>query len=75
MVYFWIERLVYFSVEINRIENRTCSVYSNLTHLQNKDKWVGLKTIVRIQTQVINKSTGKISNEQRAANLYIKLNY
>ncbi len=48
-----------------RIENRTCSVYSNLTHLQNKDKWVGLKTIVRIQTQVINKSTGKISNEQR----------
>ncbi len=36
-----------------RIENRTCSVYSNLTHLQNKDKWVGLKTIVRIQAQVI----------------------
>ena len=48
-----------------RIEIRTCSRYLDLSHIEGKEKWKGLKTIVRIKTQTTNKNTGKVSNEQR----------
>lgn len=29
-----------------RIESRTCEVIRNLDHLENREKWVGLKSII-----------------------------
>jgi len=48
-----------------RIERRTCSVYTKLSHIEDQKKWIGIKTIATIQTEVTNKTTGKISEEQR----------
>jgi predicted transposase YbfD/YdcC len=53
------------NLDHGRIETRTCSAYPDLSHIEGKEKWIGLKTIARIQTQTINKTTGKTSNEQR----------
>jgi predicted transposase YbfD/YdcC len=35
-----------------RIESRTCEVIRDLDHLENKDKWVGLKSIIKISSIV-----------------------
>jgi len=51
-----------------RIETRICSVYSNLENIENADKWVGLKTIVKIESKRHIKLTGK---EQKDTRLYI----
>lgn len=48
-----------------RIETRACSVYTDLSHIENREKWAGLKTLARIQTETINKTTGKTGREQR----------
>jgi predicted transposase YbfD/YdcC len=54
-----------YNLDHGRIEIRTCSTYLDLSHIEGKEKWIGLKTIARIKTQTTNKKTGKISNEQR----------
>lgn len=48
-----------------RIEKRTCRAYSEIGHIDKPEKWKGLKTIAVIDTEVCDKSTGKISKEQR----------
>jgi predicted transposase YbfD/YdcC len=53
------------NLDHGRIETRTCRVYTNLSHIQEKEKWKGLKTLASIKTETINKSTGKISNQHR----------
>lgn len=51
-----------------RIEKRTCHAYSELGHIENLEKWRGLKTIFVINSEVYEKCSGKVSSEQR---LYI----
>lgn len=51
-----------------RIETRTCSVYGNLSHIENSGRWKELRTIVKIEATRIIKSTGKQEKEER---LYI----
>ncbi len=48
-----------------RIEKRSCSVYSNLSHVHSPDKWSNLKTLIQIETETTNKATGKTSHEKR----------
>jgi len=48
-----------------RIEIRTCMVTEDLTLLSNKDKWKGLKSVVKVESERINKQTGKHSKETR----------
>ena len=48
-----------------RIEKRTCRVYSELSHIENKEKWKDLKSIVTIESEVFNKTTSKLTTELR----------
>lgn len=51
-----------------RIETRKCSVYNDFSHLENPEKWKGIKSIVKIDSIRHIKSTGKEEYETR---LYI----
>jgi len=51
-----------------RIETRKCSVYSDLSNIENADKWENLKTIVRVESIRHIKSTGQ---QQKETRLYI----
>jgi predicted transposase YbfD/YdcC len=51
-----------------RIETRTCSVYSNLKHIEEAKKWEQLTSVVRLESIRENKSTGVKQTETR---LYI----
>jgi predicted transposase YbfD/YdcC len=46
-----------------RIETRHCSVYKNLTFIENSDQWENLKTIVRIDSQRVIKATGNTEHQ------------
>jgi predicted transposase YbfD/YdcC len=48
-----------------RVEIRTCSVIDALTFMDEKERWEGLKTIVRIQSERFNKQTQKNAIEIR----------
>lgn len=48
-----------------RVEKRTCKVFTNLSHLQEKKKWSGLNSFVCIESEIYNKSTKKIASETR----------
>ena len=48
-----------------RIEKRTCRVYSELGHIENKENWKKLKTIVTIESEVFNKTSGESTTELR----------
>jgi len=48
-----------------RIEKRTCEVFTNLTHIENKQRWKNLKSIVKITSEVFQKSTSKTTTEER----------
>lgn len=48
-----------------RIETRNCSVYNNLTNIENTEAWIGLKTIIKIESERIFKSTGAITRQTR----------
>jgi len=52
----------------NRLEKRTCTVYTELSHIEKREKWPGLRSLVRIESEVYDKKTGKTVNEER---LYI----
>ncbi len=39
-----------------RIEKRTCSTYQTLAHIDNKDKWDSLQTIVMIESEIFHKA-------------------
>ena len=48
-----------------REETRTCSVITNLENIIDKDKWEGLKSIVRIESRSKDIKTGSIHKETR----------
>ena len=48
-----------------RMEKRTCRVIDNLTFLDSKEDWVGIKTIVQIESEVYQKKTEKKSESTR----------
>lgn len=48
-----------------RIETRCCSIYRDLSFIENSSEWMGLKTIIKIESQRINKSTGTESKQVR----------
>ena len=48
-----------------RIEKRTCGVIDNLDFLDDREKWVGLNSIVKIKSERTNKQTGHASVETR----------
>ena len=43
-----------------RIETRKCSIVNNLQHIENKDKWVDLNTVIKIE------STREFKNSDKA---------
>lgn len=48
-----------------RIETRYCSIYKNLTLIENSSEWAGLKTIIRIESQRVFKATGVETKQVR----------
>ena len=48
-----------------REETRVCSVITNLDNIIDKDKWVGLKSIVKIESRTIDVKSGQIHKETR----------
>lgn len=48
-----------------RVEIRKCSVITNFEYLDNKTKWVNLKSIVKIESERYFKSTGKTEKSSR----------
>lgn len=48
-----------------RIETRKCTVISDLSMLMDLDKWCGIKSIVRLESERIFKSSGKTETETR----------
>ncbi|MBN2883586.1 MAG: ISAs1 family transposase, partial [Clostridia bacterium] len=48
-----------------RIEKRICQVYDNLGHIESKEKWKDLKSLVLIRTEVFDKTSGKQHSEER----------
>ena len=48
-----------------RIENRKCSVFNEFSHIENVSKWMGLKSVVKIEATRIIKKTGKEEKETR----------
>ncbi len=51
-----------------RIESRECTVYDDLSFIENASRWAGLQTIVRIDSLRYIKSTGR---EEKETRLYI----
>ena len=48
-----------------RVEKRTCSVISDLSLIEHKDQWGGLKSLIRIESERFNKTTTEIEKETR----------
>lgn len=48
-----------------RIENRTCTVYGDLSHLDRPKEWEGLKTLIHIRSTREHKNSGKKETEDR----------
>ena len=48
-----------------RIETRTCKAYSNLSHIEKTNDWIGLSTLFIIESKVFEKSTRKETTERR----------
>lgn len=51
-----------------RVERRICKAFTNLSHLEAKEHWKGLKTLIEIESEVFCKSTRKTTTQKR---LYI----
>ena len=48
-----------------RIEKRTCEVFSNLRHIESQNKWTNLSSVIRITSEVVQKSSGLQTTEER----------
>ena len=48
-----------------RVERRVCTVVNDLSMVEQKEQWKGLKCLVRIEAERYIKSTGKTENETR----------
>jgi len=51
-----------------RVEKRICTIYRNVSHLQDRENWKGLQTFIEIKSEVYCKSSQKTTTEKR---LYI----
>ena len=51
-----------------RVEQRICTVISDLSMIEQKEQWKNLKSLVRVESERYIKSTGKTEKETR---LYI----
>jgi predicted transposase YbfD/YdcC len=54
-------------VDINgdRIETRECMVLTDLSMIEKKEEWFGLKSVVKVESERIFKSSGKIEKQTR----------
>jgi predicted transposase YbfD/YdcC len=48
-----------------RVEKRTCSVVCDLSLVEHKDQWGGLKSLIKIESERYNKTTAKTEKETR----------
>lgn len=48
-----------------RIEKRTCYAYSVLSHVENPERWKDLRTIIKIESEAYNKTSGDTTTDQR----------
>ncbi len=48
-----------------RIETRCCAIYNDLARVELPAGWAGIKTIIRIESQRIFKSTGAVTKQVR----------
>lgn len=48
-----------------RIEKRTCYLYTNLSHFQDRRLWKDLGSFIKIEKEVYHKTTGKTTNDTR----------
>lgn len=48
-----------------RVETRKCTLYNDLSYIEEISKWKNLKSIVKIEAERYFKSTGKTENETR----------
>jgi len=48
-----------------RIEERKCLVTDDLRFFDVKDKWEGIKSVIKIESQRITKISGEVQNEER----------
>lgn len=48
-----------------RIEKRTCTVIKDLSMIDNNEQWTGIKSIIRIDSERIIKTTGEVENSTR----------
>lgn len=51
--------------EHGRIETRKCSVISDFTGVYKANIWVGLQSMIKIESKQVNKKTGKVVEEVR----------
>lgn len=51
-----------------RVEQRTCRAYTDLSHLEGRQEWKGLRTFIEVESKVFCKSTKRETSEKR---LYI----
>lgn len=54
-----------FDTGHGRVETRTCNVIDDLLFMDEKDQWIGLKSVVRIHSECYNKHSGKTSHQNR----------
>lgn len=54
-----------YQVDHGRAVTRTCWVYDQLAHLENKSKWKDLKRFIVVESETYNKATKKITRETR----------
>ncbi len=60
-----IETDIQLSAGHGRIEKRTCSIITNTGWICKKDKWEGLQTLIRIQSERTQKATGASETQTR----------
>jgi predicted transposase YbfD/YdcC len=48
-----------------RIETRKCSVYNNLDMIEGKEKWTGMESVIKIESERTMKSSGKTASQTR----------
>ncbi len=60
-----IETDIQLSAGHGRIEKRTCSIITNTEWICKKDKWEGLQTLIRIQSERTQKATGASETQTR----------
>jgi len=48
-----------------RVEKRICKIYTNLSHLENSEKWKDLKSFIVVEKEVYHKSSQRTTNETR----------